>query len=156
MSRYRLAALVVITLALGLGVAWNPLVAGEHDRATVTIETENGTELATVDAEVADTPYQRYVGLSDHDDLDEGEGMLFVFDDEDERTFVMRNMDFPIDIVFADADGEITTIHEAPVPDGPGSLDRYQGTGQWVLEVPKGFAADHDIDEGDRLRIEFE
>ena len=156
-SRRLVIAILAIAVLLFVVAAWNPLVAGDHDHATVTIEDEHGTELATFDAEVADTPYQRYLGLSDHDDLADDEGMLFVFEDEDDRAFVMRDMDFPIDIIFADANGEITTIYEAPVPEhDDAELERYEGSAQWVLEVPKGVAADRGIEPGDRLRIEFE
>ncbi|MFC7009293.1 DUF192 domain-containing protein [Halalkalicoccus salilacus] len=110
--------------------------------------------MAVVDSEVADGPEERYTGLSDHESLGEDEGMLFVFENEDERSFVMRNMDFPIDIVFVDADGRITTIHEAPTEDGS-DLTSYRGEAKWVLEVNRGYTDEHGIEEGDRVEIEY-
>lgn len=126
----------------------------DEDRATVRIEDEGGDELAVVDSEVADGPEERYTGLSDHESLGEDEGMLFVFENEDERSFVMRNMDFPIDIVFVDADGRITTVHEAPTEDGS-DLTSYRGEAKWVLEVNRGYTDEHGIEEGDRVEIEY-
>lgn len=126
----------------------------DEDRATVRIEDEGGDELAVVDSEVADGPEERYTGLSDHESLGEDEGMLFVFENEDERSFVMRDMDFPLDIVFVDADGRITTVHEAPTEDGS-DLTSYRGEAKWVLEVNRGYTDEHGIEEGDRVEIEY-
>lgn len=131
--------------------------SGEHSEATVTIVSDDGEQLAVVDAEVADTKNERITGLSEHDSLEEGEGMLFVHDDEDDRTYVMRNMSFGIDIVFVDADGEITEIHEAraPKPGEDGEEMRYSGAGMYVLEVPKGYMATQNATVGDRIEIEY-
>lgn len=148
--------LLVVAVALfGHAFGLLPWSSAPSDRATVTITDENGTTLATVDAEVADTPDERYVGLSRHDSLGEDEGMLFVFDDETERTFVMRDMDFPIDVIFVDGDGRITTIYEAPVEDGF-PLTRYRGRARWVLEVRYGYAEENGISAGDRVSIDYD
>lgn len=151
-----LAALVVATVVV-LSVYQVGGVAhftDNEDRATVRIEDEGGEELAVVDSEVADGPEERYTGLSDHEALGEDEGMLFVFENEDERSFVMRDMDFPLDIVFVDADGRITTVHEAPTEDGS-DLTSYRGEAKWVLEVNHGYTDEHGIEEGDRVEIEY-
>ncbi|WP_336345329.1 DUF192 domain-containing protein [Halalkalicoccus ordinarius] len=126
---------------------------GSEDRATVTI-TDGDEELAVVDSEVADGSRERYTGLSDHESLAEDEGMLFVFENEDERSFVMRDMAFPLDILFIDADGRITTIHEAPTEEGS-DLTSYRGEAKWVLEVNYGYADERGIEEGDRVDIEY-
>ncbi|MFB6096641.1 MAG: DUF192 domain-containing protein [Haloferacaceae archaeon] len=126
-----------------------------YERTTVTVVDANGGQLATVDVRVADTWRKRYTGLSDTDSLAYGEGMLFVHDGAGTHTYVMREMDFPLDIVFAAPDGTITTIHHAPVPaETPGdSLRPYEGRGKYVLEVPRGYANQTGMAVGDRLRI---
>ncbi len=149
-----LALLIALAVLLAVALGVPAIFTSEYDDATVRISDENGTELAVVHATVADTPQDRYVGLSDTDSLSEHQGMLFVFDDEDERAFVMRDMDFPIDIIFIGADGRITTIHEAPVEEGSYST-RYRGEAQWVLEVNYGYAEDHGIGVGDVVTIEY-
>ncbi|CDK40478.1 uncharacterized protein BN903_9 [Halorubrum sp. AJ67] len=95
---------------------------------------------------------KQYVGLSATPDLPEGEGMLFVHGEEAERAYVMRDMAFPIDIVFADANGTVTRIHEAEPEPRP--YTRYEGTGRYVLEVPRGWSDRHGVDPGDRLVID--
>ncbi|WP_254766046.1 DUF192 domain-containing protein [Salinilacihabitans rarus] len=147
--------LLVAVLAAHLGFLPAPWSA---DRATVTVVAGDGTTKAVVDAEVADTPVERYVGLSDHDSLADGEGMLFVHGSEDERTYVMREMDFAIDVVFVGADGEITAIRHARAPD-PGEDGEdlaYSGRAKWVLEVPRGYADERGIEAGDAVAIEYE
>ncbi|WP_226481004.1 DUF192 domain-containing protein [Natrinema amylolyticum] len=111
-----------------------------------------------VDVAVADDPAERYTGLSDHDSLESGDGMLFVHGEEQELTYVMREMDFDIDIIFIGADREITQIHHAraPEPGEDGEELRYSGRGKWVLEVPRGYANETGIEVGDEVEIDLE
>ncbi|QSX01031.1 DUF192 domain-containing protein [Haloterrigena alkaliphila] len=150
------AVAVIAVLVLQMGLVTPPWTV---DAGTVrVVDGETGEELATVEVEVADTPKERYTGLSDHESLEAGEGMLFVHDDEGERTYVMREMEFDIDIVFVDADGEITSIEHARAP-GPGEDGEeleYAGTAKWVLEVPRGYANETGMAAGDRIEIDYE
>ena len=158
--RLRIVALIGAVALLGLvfvevGIVPTP---GGADRATVEIVGADDEQKATVDAEVAETWREQYTGLSDHERLEPGEGMLFVHSREGDRTYVMRGMDFGVDILFVDDEGSITTIHEAPAPgpDEDGSDQTYEGRAKWVLEVPYGYAETHGIEVGDQLVIEYE
>ena len=117
----------------------------------------DGATLGRVTAAIADTSESRYLGLSDTESLPEDRGMLFVYDSVADRTFVMREMDFGIDIVYADAEGVITEIHHAPAPgpDEDGNEMRYPGRGQYILEVAYEWTVRHDVDVGDRLEFEL-
>ena len=155
------AGVVLVVALLGgaavqAGLVSNPF-AEDRDDATVTVTDGNGDELAVVEAEVADTSDERYTGLSEHESLENGSGMLFVHDGEAERTYVMREMDFGIDIVFVAENRTITRIHEAPEPgpDEDGENQRYSGRAKWVLEVPKGYTAAKGIEAGDRIEIAY-
>jgi uncharacterized membrane protein (UPF0127 family) len=61
----------------------------------------------------------------------------------------MRNMSFPLDIVFVDANGTITRIHHAAVDDD----GRFVGEGRYVLEVNRGWANRTGVDVGDRIEL---
>lgn len=150
------ALAVVVAVVVGAFVVADPLAPGAYERATVTVVDENGTTLGAVSVRVADTFQQRYTGLSDTESLPHDEGMLFVFDGEARRSFVMREMDFPLDIVFVDANRTITSIHHAPVPAATSGSDlrSYRGTGRFVLEVNRGWTTRHDVTVGDRIRID--
>jgi len=138
-------------LALGgcLGVLADP-DDGDYEWTMITaVDGETDAELATVEVRIADSWEQRYTGLSDTESLDDNEGMLFIHDEEGTPGYVMREMAFPIDMVFIDADGEITTIHHAEVDDD----ETFRGTAQYVLEVPYHYTTDNDIAVGDRVEI---
>ncbi len=122
-----------------------------YERTTITIEDgDTGAQLSAVTVRIADTTYKQYVGLSETESLAADEGMLFVHDEPDEYAYVMREMAFPIEIVFISSDSEITTIHRAH-PDDDG---QFEGRGQFVLEVPVGFTDDNGISEGDTVNID--
>ena len=121
------------------------------------METSSGELLGGVRAALARTGEQRRLGLSDAESMPEEGGMLFVFSEPRVLTFVMRRMDFGLDMIFADADGTITTIHHAPEPgpDEDGSEQEYAGDGQYVLEVNYEWTERHGVEEGDVLGFEL-
>lgn len=152
-----LATLGALVVAVQTGFLWSVLAGDDYGRATVTVVDEDGSVLATVDVRVADTRAKRYVGLSETESLAPGTGMLFVHPSEGVHAYVMRDMAFPLDVVFIDANGTITTIHHASVPP-PGTDDaalrRYRGRGKWVLEVSRGWANRTGVQPGDTVRID--
>lgn len=125
---------------------------GEYDRTTVTVHDENGTLLGAVEARVADTTEKRRVGLSRTASLGAGEGMLFAHTDSDSHTYNMRDMEFPLDIVFIAADGTITGVHHAEVADGLLD-DTYTGEGKYVLEVERGWTTTRGVEAGDVVQV---
>ncbi|GAA0531848.1 DUF192 domain-containing protein [Halorubrum ejinorense] len=145
-----LAGALVVALAVGAALSAPGLLITGYDTAAVeAVDGDTGESLATVEVRVADGPLKQYVGLSATDDLGADEGMLFVHDGTAERAYVMRDMAFPLDIVFADANGTVTRIHAAEVESRP--YTRYGGTGMYVLEVPRGWSDRHGVTPGDRL-----
>ncbi|ELY71523.1 DUF192 domain-containing protein [Natrinema versiforme] len=132
--------------------------AAEADNETANESDGDREPKAVVDVEIADSRPERRTGLSDHDSLESGNGMLFIHGDESDLTYVMREMDFDIDIIFIDADGEITSIHHArsPGPNEDGNDLEYSGRGQFVLEVPRGYANETGIEVGDEVEIDLE
>ena len=130
----------------------------DYETATVTVESPVGDERGSVIAAIADDSHKRPLGLSDAEALPEDGGMLFTYGSPREvLTFIMPNMSFGIDIVFAGGDREITRIHNAPEPgpDEDGSEQEYDGSGQYVLEVPYEWTDRHGVAVGDSLRFEL-
>lgn len=107
-----------------------------------------------VRAEIAQTPYQLYQGLSKHPEICADCGMLFIFPDLDQRTFVMREMFFPLDIVFS-AQGKVVKIYENLSPEGanPQNLYSSEVPADLVLEVNAGQLKNWGIKVGDQLII---
>ena len=108
-------------------------------------------------ADIAATYEQMTRGLSVKDSLDENEAMLFVFDEEAEHTFHMKNMKFPIDIIWIDADKTVVHIEHNLQPCSSGLFcPTYKPIGDslYVLETVGGFAQKHDIVKG--TMVEFQ
>jgi len=154
----RLSLLILVVLVgalLGFYTLYPPLTlvdGDDHEQTNVTVAAENGTELATVDAKLAETREQRRIGLSRTDSLENGSGMLFVHSEPDTQSYVMRNMSFGLDIVFIAPNGTITEIHDAPHPDEAGT-GPYSGFGQYILEVPRGWMDAIGATVGDTIEI---
>ena len=130
-----------------------------YAQTTVTVvDDESGEELGRVEAAIADNYSLRKTGLSETDRLPADRGMLFVYDEpQPELKYVMRNMSFPLDIVFVHGDGTIQSIHHVRAPEAgeDGESITASGEGQYVLEVNRGWTTDRGIEAGDRLEFEL-
>ena len=167
LDRQHLIGVSAVFVVLGLGAfalasALPVLVDGApsddtYATATAKIEdSETGRPLGTVVVRLATTQKQRYTGLSETPTLPDGRGMLFVYEREEPRTYVMREMDYPLDIVFVGADRRINDIKRAPAPspDEDGTDIRRSGSAKWVLEVSHGWTDAHNVSRDDRLVIQ--
>ncbi|MFC7176692.1 DUF192 domain-containing protein [Halosegnis marinus] len=128
----------------------------DYAHTTVTVYDAGTNEtLGSVRAAVAETWRQKYTGLSRTESLPEDAGMLFPYDSEGSHTYVMRGMDFGIDIVYVAANGTITRIHHAEEPPegANGESYEYPGTGQYVLEVNYDWTTRHNVSVGDRVDV---
>jgi uncharacterized membrane protein (UPF0127 family) len=105
--------------------------------------------------EVALTDEKKAQGLSDRIPLAPRAGMLFVYSEERKRTFWMKDMRFPLDMIWIAADCTVGDITEnAPVPDPDQSerdLPRFSPKIPvvHVLEVNGGTSQRHGIAIGD-------
>ena len=124
------------------------------DCGTATIYDENGDYLESVEGNVAVTWREQYIGLSNTDSLEDGHGMIFLHDTEREHTYVMRDMAFPIDIVFIDKEGRITVIHHVEI-ENKEPLAEYRGQSKYVLEVPYHWTTENGIDVGDTVEFRW-
>lgn len=123
-------------------------IAPDH---TVTIY-DGEQEVASVNVALAVTEDQRNAGLMDVHDMPFDTGMLFLFDDEQPRSFWMANTPLSLDIIFLNSQSEIVRIQANTTP----YSDRQVSSGvpaRYVLEVNAGFSREYDIREG--MRIEW-
>jgi len=144
---------VLAVVAAGLLLAGGDEDPGAYERTTVDVLDANGTHLASVAVRIADTDEKRRIGLSETETLPAGEGMLFVHESAGEHAYWMKGMAVPLDIVFVAANGTITTIHHAPVPEQLDGYGHFPGRGRYVLEVPRGWTNATGVDVGDRVDV---
>lgn len=101
-----------------------------------------------IETELVFSQEAMYLGLSGRDNLAPNKGMLFIFDDYGYQTFLMRNMNFPIDIVFL-KDGEVMKIFSNLAPEGSSPENLYQyGPADMVIELPANYFSVNGLKEG--------
>jgi len=105
-------------------------------------------------AEVVSKPFDLYRGLSQRASLCQTCGMLFLFPDSAPRTFVMRDMNFPLDIIFIE-DDQIVNIAANLPPEGHEVKNYYQSglPANRVLELNGGHCALWGIKVGDKIKF---
>lgn len=107
-----------------------------------------------IEVEIADNPVEQTRGLSGRGELCRDCGMLFIFKNAGMRTFWMKDMKFPLDIIYIQ-DHKITEIYEniqAPTSRDPQPRQvSSQRPADMVLEVNAGFAKDNELKIGDSL-----
>ncbi|MCX7648651.1 MAG: DUF192 domain-containing protein, partial [Elusimicrobiales bacterium] len=70
------------------------------------------TEKGNINLEIARTEYERRLGLMFRKELCQNCGMIFVFEEEDQKTFWMKNTYIPLDIIFLSKNMRINDIFE--------------------------------------------
>jgi len=102
----------------------------------------------TVEVEVAATAAARERGLMFRQELPSSSGMLFLFPQEADHAFWMRNTPLSLDIVFIGSDRRIVGIAADTVPYSERHL-RVGKASRYVLEVGAGFCARQGVRVGD-------
>lgn len=148
MLRRTLAALTV-ALVLGAcsGDDGDGAVAEPSPSASFPIATallDNGERSTLVIVDVAETPEQQELGLSERESLAEDEGMVFVFFEPREGELPAKDTTIPLSIAFFDATGTVVAVVDDGAPDVP-----YMG----ALAVNRGSFEEWEIDEGDHVQL---
>lgn len=100
--------------------------------------------------EVVDDDEKRQKGLMFREELDENAGMLFIFENEGNYPFWMKNTLIPLDILWMDSSGKIVDIKEAdPCESDPCDVIYHSGSAKYVLEINKGLSAALGIEIGE-------
>jgi uncharacterized membrane protein (UPF0127 family) len=103
-----------------------------------------------IDAQVAQTPEQRQIGLMFRKDMPQTEGMLFVFEQAGKQCFWMKNTLIPLTAAFVADDGTIVNLADMK----PLVTDSHcsEKPVRYVLEMNQGWFAKKGIKAGSRLR----
>lgn len=116
----------------------------------IRITAENGKEIICR-SEIAEKTEERNYGFMNRKKIPEGTGMLFVFQQEQQLSFWMKNTPTPLSIAYIDKSGTIRDIFDMT----PYSLSSIISTGSvlYALEVPQGWYAAQGIKPGDKVEI---
>jgi uncharacterized protein len=126
--------------------------SGPSGLRTVVIDASGGKKVR-VRVEVADDLAEQAKGLMDRTTLGENRGMLFVFPEERELSFWMKNTLIPLSIAFIDSESRIIDIQDMkPLDDVPPHYVSAEPA-QQALEVNQGFFDERDVRVGDRVAV---
>ena len=119
--------------------------------ATVTINK------ITFSAEVANTTKKKELGLSERKSLEQNKAMLFPFEKEGYYPFWMKNMKFPIDILYLSKNKVVQIIEEAKPPRNNEAPIIYtpQEPIDAVFEINAGSSKKYNIKVGDTVTIKM-
>lgn len=104
-----------------------------------------------VTIEVADSDEERRQGLSGRDTLEAGNGMFFIFEESGLHGIWMKDMNFPIDILWFDQYGELVHFEEHVAPESYPDTFFPKSPALYVLEVPAGYVKDKNVKLGDKI-----
>ncbi len=104
----------------------------------------------TLDIEIADTEYDTQTGLMYRSGMETKQGMLFVFKDESQRSFYMKNTKIPLDILYINANKRIVSTQKNTKPFDETSLPSNKPA-KYVLEINAGLFDIWNLKEGDSI-----
>lgn len=141
-----LLLLLAVSFATGCVSDNNTIITGNG--AAVTLNNK------TIFAKVADSPDEWQKGLMYRESLAENSGMLFVFPEEAERSFWMKNTKIPLDAIFVSANLTVVNVRTMePCYEDPCRNYESDGLAKYVLEVNKGVAEKNGIATGSKITI---
>lgn len=161
-----IAIFIVLLLGIGGYIAWEknqpqpPLVLTEEQVADQAVIDEWYAPLIPirienieVSASVANTTETRTKGLSGTPYLPKGVVKLFVFEESQEWSFWMKDMKYPIDIIWVDVTGKIVHIEKSVSPNSyPLSFVPHKPA-RYVVETAAGFVEQNKIEVGGTVII---
>jgi uncharacterized protein len=111
----------------------------------------------TLDVEIADTEVRRQQGLMYRKTLDDGKGMLFIFDKETPQSFWMKNTYVSLSIAFFDSQKKLVDMFDmdpevSEMVANP-RVYRSNKLSQYALEVPKGWFKENEIKTGTKFEF---
>ena len=109
--------------------------------------TNNDSILKKVDIEIAKTANERAIGLMNRSKMEENQGMLFIFEEDNASGFYMKDTRIPLDIIFLGQDSTVISVSKNRKPfdeNSEGATSPYR----FVLELNGGLADAWGIQEG--------
>lgn len=116
----------------------------------VTFNPDSGREAALV-VEIASSPEERRRGLMGRRSLPADAGMLFVFPEDSEAAFWMKDTLVPLSIAFVSADGRVIGIQDMLPMDE--TLHYSPAPYRYAIEANQGWFQAHGVTVGDEVRL---
>jgi uncharacterized protein len=117
---------------------------------SLSIYLSQGSSPLKLEIEISDDEPERMRGLMDRFSLPENAGMLFIFQDEEPRSFWMKNTYISLDIIYINSNKEIVSIQKYTQVQTTTSIPS-EKPAMYVLEVNAGLSDRLGINPGDKI-----
>lgn len=109
----------------------------------------------TFKVKVAQSEKEKEIGLSATKNLPNDYGMIFPFKEDGYYSFWMRDMKFPIDIIFINDNKIVKIFQKISPPKGNEALKIYvpDAPSDTVLEINSGLSEKYKIKEGNSIKL---
>ncbi len=149
-------AVTVVVAAAAAAAGWF-MSARTTDEAVGSGREYAVTELRVRDRtfklQIADSPEKQQLGLGKRESLRPDDGMVFIYTDEAQRCFWMKDMRFAIDIIWLDKQKEIVHIGPDIRPETYPKTFCPDKSAQYVVELSSGMAARTGLRAGQPLEF---
>ena len=150
-----IALVLVLILSAGLISSKQNKKLEKGDLLEVTLVNSQEKQVK-IFADVADNQSELEKGLSGRSKIQDDRGMIFIFPEENILTFWMKEMKFPLDMIFFDSQFNIVDINENAQPcktirECP--IYPSKKPARYVLEINAGLARKNNLKIGDKAIV---
>ena len=146
---HKITWFIVALAVIGLVIIGTRVVNSDiKDNIPVSIGTK------TFRADLAVTDHDRQKGLGGTDELSHSEALLMVFEHEDKWSIWMKDVDYPIDIVWINDNKQVVDSVKSAQPDSYPSKYVPRRDARYVLELPEGSIKQYGINVGSSIKFD--
>ncbi|MEK9174698.1 MAG: DUF192 domain-containing protein [Patescibacteria group bacterium] len=144
----KIFSFIISLVAILAGVWWFTSQEKADYHSDLKIVRLENTELKV---ELAESQGARGQGLGGRKNLPSDQGMLFIFEKPDKYSFWMRDMEFPLDIIWLDENKTVVDMVKDAKPESyPSTYFTPNKTALYVLEVNTGWAEKNNVKTGSK------
>ncbi len=149
--------IVLVIFAFFVIYQFNKTADKASSNGPLTVASKVAINNHTFHVATAKSQEEQQTGLSGRSSLPQDQGMLFLFEKSDYHNFWMKNMQFPIDILYIKDNKIISIIDSAePAPDNSNpQIYQPEAPANRVLEINAGLSKKYNIKKGDSVEIDL-
>ena len=146
----RRSVLAATALSAMLGLAGSAAALAQSGPQLALQRVELTAGMHRIDAQLAQSPQERQIGLMNRRSMPQHEGMLFAFEQPATQCFWMKNTPLPLTAAFVADDGTIVNLADMQ----PNAEDSHCSNKpvRYVLEMNQGWFAKKGLKAGSQLR----
>lgn len=146
---YKALIVIVVLVSIAFFIFKNSMGNSVSDRVCI-------KNKACFNAEIADTDEKKVLGLGNRDFLWKNSGMLFVFEEKGIYGFWMKDMRFPIDIIWISKEMKISGIVKNFQPCESNEFCPVVYPDEeiaYALEINSGLSDSYEFEEGEEILL---